>query len=113
MAWYVYILRCEPDTLYTGSTPDMERRLRQHCSHAAGGAKYTRSHPPKALAALWELPDAHAAHSMEWHIKRLKRTQKLALIESPDTLTVLPDACAEHAKPLDPRPYETLFTDLS
>ncbi len=113
MAWYVYMLRCRPDTLYTGSTPDVEHRLRQHLSLSSGGAKYTRSHPPTALAALWEAPDAHAAHSIEWHIKRLNRAQKLAVIAAPETLSSLLGACADDAKPLDTSVYDPVFTDLS
>jgi putative endonuclease len=113
MAWYVYMLRCAPDTLYTGSTPDPERRLRQHLSLSPGGAKYTRSHPPQALAALWETPDAHAAHSLEWHIKRLTRAKKQALLDAPDQLACLLGERADRAKPLDTAPYASLFPDLS
>ena len=111
MPWYVYILRCEPDTLYTGSTPDMERRLRQHLSQVSGGAKYTRSHPPRSLAALWEVPDAHAAHSLEWHIKRLKRPEKDALLQDPARAASLLGASAENAVPLDPQAYHGLFAE--
>ena len=112
MPWFVYMLRCEPDTLYTGSTPDIERRLRQHLALVPGGAKYTRSHPPKALAALWEVPDAHAAHSLEWHIKRLTRAQKDRLVVCPNALSSLLGACAEGAKSLDTAAYDHFFTGL-
>ena len=112
MAWYVYMLRCEADTLYTGSTDDLPRRLRQHLSLVSGGAKYTRSHPPKALAALWSVPDAHAARSLEWHLKRLPRAQKLAVLASPEALSSAVGACAEGAEPLDVAPYHTFFTGL-
>ena len=44
MAYYIYVLRCKGDTLYTGITPDLRRRMRQHCGQLAGGAKYTHSH---------------------------------------------------------------------
>lgn len=112
MVWYVYMLVCAPDTLYTGSTPDPERRLRQHLALAPGGAKYTRSHPPKALAALWKLPDAHAAHSLEWHIKRLTRAEKQALVDAPGELSTLLGESAQQAEPLDTTPYAALFPDL-
>lgn len=112
MAWYVYMLRCKPDTLYTGSTPNPEHRLRQHLSLTSGGAKYTRSHPPTALEALWEVPDAHAAHSLEWHLKRLTRAQKQAIIAAPETLACTLGACADGAKPLDTTVYDSYFTDL-
>ena len=113
MAWYVYMLHCAPDSLYTGSTPDIEHRLRQHLSLVTGGAKYTRSHPPVALAALWELPDAHAARSMEWHIKRLTRAEKQQIIAAPDSLSPLLGTCGEEAQPLDTAEYASYFADLS
>ena len=53
--YYVYILRCRGDALYTGITPDPVRRMRAHA--AGAGAKYTRAHPPEALEALWRAPD--------------------------------------------------------
>ena len=37
MAYYIYVLRCKGDTLYTGITPDLRRRMRQHCGQLAGG----------------------------------------------------------------------------
>ena len=47
MAWYVYMLRCGDDTLYTGVTDDVERRLAAH--QAGKGAKYTRGRGPLEL----------------------------------------------------------------
>ena len=46
---YVYLLRCADGSLYTGMTPDIARRLRQHVGRLPGCAKYTRSHPVTAL----------------------------------------------------------------
>ena len=51
--YFVYMLRCRGGSLYTGIAADMEKRLRQHVSGGAACAKYTRAHPPEALAALW------------------------------------------------------------
>ena len=48
MAWYVYMLRCGDGSLYTGSTTDVARRLREHQNGT--GAKYTRARPPVSLA---------------------------------------------------------------
>ena len=42
---YVYLLHCADGSLYTGMTPDIARRLRQHVERLPGCAKYTRSHP--------------------------------------------------------------------
>lgn len=91
MSYYVYILKCKGNTLYTGITPDVCRRM---TAHAAGrGARYTRSHPPEALEALWRAEDKVAAARLEYAIKkRLTRQQKLRLIaESGGLAELLPD----------------------
>ncbi len=76
--WYVYILRCRDDTLYTGVTDDLERRLAAH--NSGKGAKYTRGRGPVTLQYR-EVCDSHrAALRREYAIKRLKRPEKLALI---------------------------------
>ena len=77
MAWYVYMLRCGDDTLYTGMTDDVEKRF---AAHAAGrGAKYTRGRGPLELVYTEELPDKSAALKREAAIKKLSRAQKLEL----------------------------------
>jgi len=92
--YYVYILRCRGGTLYTGVTPDLQRRM---AAHAAGtGAKYTRSHPPEELCALWRTAEKGHALSLEWAVKkRLTRAQKLALIAQPERLGEVPGIAAE------------------
>ena len=80
---YVYLLRCADGSLYTGMTPDIARRLRQHVEHLAGCAKYTRSHPVTALALLLTTDTATTARQLEARIKRLTRAQKDALIADP------------------------------
>ncbi len=79
MAYVVYIVRCADDTLYTGSTTDLARRLAEH---AAGrkGAKYTRARRPVTLVYSESLPTWSAALKREAHLKCLSRTQKLQLI---------------------------------
>lgn len=76
--YYVYILRCEGDTLYTGYTNDVEKRFAAHSD--GSGAKFTRSHKPQGIEAVWSTADKRSALSLEWHIKHLSRTQKLRLI---------------------------------
>jgi len=78
--WTVYILRCADDTLYTGCTNDLSRRL---AAHGKGRVKYTRGRLPVALA-YHEPADSHgAALRREAAIKRLSRRQKLRLITTP------------------------------
>lgn len=96
-AYYVYMLRCADGSLYTGSTPDIVRRLRQHCMQLSGGAKYTRSHPVTALEALWRTPDRSAALRLEARIKRLTRVEKTALLQAPEAIAErFPGTEAEH-----------------
>lgn len=78
--WYVYMLRCGDGSLYTGSTTDVARRLREHQSGT--GAKYTRSRPPVTLAYTEKAPDRSAALRREAAIKKLSRRQKLELIKN-------------------------------
>ena len=77
--WYVYILRCGDGTLYCGSTPDVEKRLKLHRS--GKGAKYTRGRGPLELVHWEELDSMSAALKRECAIKKMTRQQKLALIE--------------------------------
>ena len=77
MNW-VYILRCADGSLYTGWTNDLENRVRTH--NAGRGGKYTASHRPVELVYREACETKEQAMSREWHIKRLTRTQKLALI---------------------------------
>ncbi len=78
--YYIYMLRCRDGSFYTGIAADIEKRLRQHASGGAACAKYTRAHPPEALAALWQAEDHAAAARLEALIKQLPREKKLALV---------------------------------
>jgi len=76
--WQVYILRCGDDTLYTGITNDLEKRIQTH--NEKRGARYTRSRLPVTLAYREEAGSRSAASQREIAIKKLTRKQKLALI---------------------------------
>ncbi len=80
---YTYILRCGDGSLYTGWTNDLDKRIKAHKS--GRGGKYTRAHAPVELVYVERFDTKTEAMSREWHIKRLKRKQKLALIEGKDT----------------------------
>ena len=75
---YVYLLRCRDGSLYCGWTTCLEARVAEH--NSGKGAKYTRSRLPVELVWYETFEDRHEALSREWHIKRMKREQKLALI---------------------------------
>jgi putative endonuclease len=78
-AW-VYLLRCSDQSLYTGWTVDLERRLAHHQSGVA--SRYTSSRLPVELALAIPMRDRTAARREEARIKRLSRPEKLALISS-------------------------------
>lgn len=80
MAAFVYMLRCKDGSLYTGWTNDLEHRLAMH--NSGRGAKYTRGRGPLELVYSEELPDKEAALRREFAIKKLRREQKLALLQT-------------------------------
>lgn len=79
--WYIYILRCSDNSLYTGVTTDCERRLHEH-NHSPRGAKYTRARRPVTLAYREQASSRSAAQQREAEIKRLTAKQKEALISA-------------------------------
>lgn len=80
MNWHVYIILCSDDTLYTGITTDIERRLRQHST--GRGAKYFRGRQPKQLLYLEAGHDRSTASKRERLIKEMKRADKHLLVHS-------------------------------
>ena len=76
--FFAYLVRCADGTLYGGYTTDLQKRLAAH--NSGKGAKYTRSRLPVELVWWEECRNKEAAMSREWHVKRLTREQKLALI---------------------------------
>lgn len=86
--WYVYILRCDNGTLYTGYTNDMDKRYAAHCNGT--GSKYTRSFKPTGIAQCW-LIDGDKALAMHFErvIKKMSRKDKEKMIENPASLSEL------------------------
>ncbi len=75
---FAYLLRCRDGSMYAGWTNDLEARVKAH--NAGEGAKYTRSRRPVELVYYEEFETREEAMSREWHLKRLSRREKLALI---------------------------------
>ena len=71
---YTYILKCKDETLYTGWTNDIEKRLEAH--NAGKGAKYTRSRRPVELVYLEQFETKEEAMSREVKVKQLSRKEK-------------------------------------
>lgn len=79
--WYVYILRCGDDTLYTGITTDLQRRVHEH-NNSLKAAKYTRIRRPLELIYFESCEDKSSASKREHEIKQLSRVEKLFLVSS-------------------------------
>ena len=77
---HVYVLRCADDSLYTGYTTDVERRVAEHDS--GEGAKYTRGRTPVELVHVESFDSQSAAMSREYEIKQLSRSEKESLVEN-------------------------------
>ena len=76
--WFVYMIRCSDNTIYTGITNDLEKRLDKH--NSGKGAKYTKSRRPVTFLASWKYESKSAASKVEYTYKRLSRDAKLRLI---------------------------------
>lgn len=87
MDYVAYILECADGSLYVGSTNNLERRLYQH-NHAKSGAHYTKIRRPVVLKYVESCPTLKDARSREAALKRLRRSEKLALIGT--IATILP-----------------------
>lgn len=88
--WFLYIVQCRDQTLYTGISTDVDRRVRQHNDGA--GAKYTRSRRPVQLLCSTSVGTRSQASKYEYQVKCLSRVQKLALIDMINRLVDLPKA---------------------
>jgi len=79
--WWVYIVACSDESLYTGITTDRERRIAEH-NNSKKGAKYTRNRRPVDLVYSEMHPDRSTASKREYEIKKLSRAEKLKLIST-------------------------------
>ncbi len=84
--YYTYIIRCVDDSLYTGITNDLERRMTEHFQKSQKCAKYTFRHSAKNLERVWTSSDRKLASKLEYHIKRLPKIKKENLIKDPEKL---------------------------
>ncbi len=98
--YYVYILKCADNTLYTGITADIGRRMAEHFCRTKKCARYTRSHKAEKLEALWSAENRSLASRLECRIKKLTRTQKLRLISE--------EICLSSVIGMDDANYERL-----
>jgi len=78
--WYVYIVQCSDNTLYTGICVNIKYRLHQH-NMLKSGARYTRSRRPVKLVYLETSTSRSLATRREYEIKQMNVKQKRALIQ--------------------------------
>lgn len=78
--WYLYVVRCQDESLYTGIATDVQRRIQQH--NAGKGANYTASRRPVELLRAWKFSDQSSALKAEVSFKRLSRPRKLAHLKN-------------------------------
>jgi len=79
--WYLYIVRCSNDSLYTGITKDINRRIDEH--NIGKGAAYTRSHRPVKLVYQESYKTRSDATRREIEIKKLSKKEKELILERP------------------------------
>lgn len=85
--YYTYIVRCKDNSLYTGMTNNLDKRINQHLSKK--GAKYTKSHKATKLEITWRSKSKSLACKLEYHIKNLTKQQKEKLIDGERLFTYL------------------------
>lgn len=83
-AWCVYVLRCRNNSLYTGMTNNIERRMRQH--EQGRGSKFVRAWKPFSLVKTIPCRNAGEARRLEYSLKRLTREEKIETLELLETL---------------------------
>lgn len=81
MSWFVYILKCSDNTLYTGITTNMERRLKEHNADIST-TKYTRARRPVRIAYTKEFESRSEAAQEEVRIKKMQKKEKELFISS-------------------------------
>lgn len=80
--YYTYMIRCKDNSIYTGITSNLERRLEEHFSRDKKCAKYTMSHQAEKLESVWESEDRVLASKLEYRIKKLNKEEKENLIKN-------------------------------
>ena len=80
MQWFLYVVRCNDDTLYTGVTTDIQRRLKEH-NASSRGAKYTKTRRPVEVVYWKPFKNQSSAQKAEYRFKQLTREQKEKMIK--------------------------------
>lgn len=81
--FYIYMIRCDDSSLYTGITTDVKRRFEEHREKQQKGAKYTRFHNAVKIEAVWMVKTRQEASKVEYRLKKLSKTKKEELVKTP------------------------------
>ena len=87
--YYTYMVRCEDNSIYTGITTDLKRRLSEHQAKNEKSAKYTLNHTALKFEVAWESETRSAASKLEYNLKKLRKAQKEELIKNKNTLALM------------------------
>lgn len=86
--YYVYMLRCKDNSIYTGITNDIEERMKVHFEKKKKCARYTYVHDALRLESVWVTESKSLAAKLEYHIKKLTKLQKEQLISRNEYLNI-------------------------
>jgi len=75
------MIRCSDNSIYTGITNNIDKRMNEHFNKKKTGAKYTKSHDAKELLVVFSSHDKSLAASLEYYLKRLRKSEKENIVE--------------------------------
>ena len=84
--YYTYMIRCKDNSIYTGITTNLEKRMQEHFTKDEKCAKYTKKHTAIKLERAWKSENRVFASKLEYWIKHLSKLQKENLIKNPEKL---------------------------
>lgn len=84
--YYIYMLRCNDNSIYTGISTDYNKRFKEHISQQ--GAKYTKNRLPIKIERVWSTEGRSLSSKIEYHIKSLSKKQKEDLLINPLSLSI-------------------------
>ena len=78
--YYFYIVRCSDNSLYSGQTNNLQKRIKEHNSNGSRSAKYLRAKKPVKLVYFEKYPTIQLALKREFEVKKWPKVKKEELI---------------------------------
>ena len=78
--WYLYLIRCRDNTIYTGISTDVDRRFAQHQGSGNAGSRYLKGRGPLSLVFQEKLGSRSLALKVEHRVKQMSKAKKEKLI---------------------------------